>query len=135
MDYRCTLVGRRGVPALWRHGSACERSVNSSRSPAPNFSAVRGRGGARAPRGTDVVGELVVAARQVAVSIQQQVPPIVVSGERLWSVQELGTYLGVEVRTLYHWRQTGAGPVAIKVGRALRYDPALVRQWLAERVL
>ena len=89
--------------------------------------------GARAPRGTDVVSELVTAARQVAAGIQEQAPPIVVSGERLWSVQELGAYLGVEVRTLHHWRRAGTGPAALKVGRALRYGPALVREWLAER--
>lgn len=81
-----------------------------------------------------MVGELLQAARHVAASIQEEPLEIVVSGERLWSVQELGTYLGVEVRTLYHWRQAGTGPVAIKVGRALRYDPALVREWLARRV-
>lgn len=80
------------------------------------------------------MGELVLAAREVGIRLQDEPPEIVVSGERLWSVQELGTYLGVEVRTLYHWRQAGTGPVALKVGRALRYDPALVREWLARRV-
>ena len=88
----------------------------------------------RAPRGTDVVAELVLAAHRVDADVRDKPSPIVVSGERLWSVQELGAYLGVEVRTLYHWRQAGTGPVAIKVGRALRYDPALVREWLAGRV-
>lgn len=80
------------------------------------------------------MGELVLAARQVGGRLQDEPPEIVVSGERLWSVHELGQYLGVEVRTLYHWRQAGTGPVALKVGRALRYDPALVREWLARRV-
>ena len=108
--------------------------MTASSGPLPDFSAVRGRAGMRAPRGTDGVGELLEAARQVTASVQEERPAIVVSGERLWSVQELAAYLGVEVRTLYHWRQAGSGPVAIKVGRALRYDPALVREWLARRV-
>ncbi|MGF1648360.1 MAG: helix-turn-helix transcriptional regulator [Kineosporiaceae bacterium] len=56
------------------------------------------------------------------------------SGEPLWSVYDLASYLGVEVRTVYHWRQRGTGPVALKVGGALRYDPALVREWVAGRV-
>jgi excisionase family DNA binding protein len=48
----------------------------------------------------------------------------------LWSVQETAAFLGVPVATLYRWRHQGSGPKAYRVGRHLRYDPALVRQWL-----
>jgi excisionase family DNA binding protein len=48
----------------------------------------------------------------------------------LWSVHETATFLGVPVATLYRWRHRGIGPRAYRVGRHLRYDPALVRQWL-----
>ncbi len=48
----------------------------------------------------------------------------------LWSIQEAATFLGVPVATLYRWRHRGIGPKAYRVGRHLRYDPALIRQWL-----
>jgi excisionase family DNA binding protein len=50
----------------------------------------------------------------------------------LWSVQDTARYLGVPVTTLYRWRHRGIGPKAYRVGRHLRYDPALVRQWLRD---
>lgn len=50
----------------------------------------------------------------------------------LWSVQDTARYLGVPVATLYRWRHRGIGPKAYRVGRHLRYDPALVRQWLRD---
>lgn len=51
----------------------------------------------------------------------------------LWTVQQVSSYLGVPVDTLYGWRNRGIGPRAHKVGRHLRYDPAEVRRWLSER--
>jgi excisionase family DNA binding protein len=48
----------------------------------------------------------------------------------LWSIHEAAEYLGIPVATLYRWRHHGTGPKAYRVGRHLRYDPALVRQWL-----
>ena len=50
--------------------------------------------------------------------------------EKLLSVEEVADYLGVPVNTLYQWRHKGTGPVAYRVGRFLRYDPAQVRDWL-----
>lgn len=50
--------------------------------------------------------------------------------EKLLSVEEVADYLGVPVNTLYQWRHKGTGPVAFRVGRFLRYDPAQVRDWL-----
>jgi predicted DNA-binding transcriptional regulator AlpA len=48
---------------------------------------------------------------------------------RLWTVQDVSTYLGIPVMTLYHWRRTGYGPRSTRVGRYLRYRPEEVRAW------
>ncbi|RQX01829.1 helix-turn-helix domain-containing protein [Micromonospora arida] len=48
----------------------------------------------------------------------------------LWTVEDVSTYLGVPVATLYQWRYRRIGPRASRVGRHLRYDPADVRDWL-----
>jgi hypothetical protein len=40
--------------------------------------------------------------------------------------------LGVPVTTLHQWPYVGTGPAAFRVGRHLRYDPAVVRRWLVE---
>ncbi|SCG14009.1 DNA binding domain-containing protein, excisionase family [Micromonospora echinofusca] len=53
--------------------------------------------------------------------------------EPLWTVEEVSAYLGVPVATLYQWRHRRVGPLASRVGRHLRYDPADVRAWLIER--
>lgn len=50
--------------------------------------------------------------------------------DRLWDVEDVAAYLGVPVGTLYQWRYRGVGPTAFRVGKHLRYDPALVRDWL-----
>lgn len=50
--------------------------------------------------------------------------------EKLLSVEEVADFLGVPVNTLYQWRHKGTGPIAFRVGRFLRYDPAEVRDWL-----
>lgn len=53
--------------------------------------------------------------------------------ERLLNPQALADILGLPVRTLYAWRQSGKGPKAIVVGRHLRWEPAEVRRWLDEQ--
>ena len=50
--------------------------------------------------------------------------------EPLWTVEDVSTFLGVPIATLYQWRYRRTGPRAIRVGRHLRYDPAEVRAWL-----
>jgi predicted DNA-binding transcriptional regulator AlpA len=57
-------------------------------------------------------------------------PPAVSVSERLWSVEDASTWLGVPVNTLYGWRTRGYGPRAVRVGRHLRYVPAEVRDWV-----
>jgi hypothetical protein len=44
----------------------------------------------------------------------------------------VSAFLGVPVATLHQWRYLGTGPDAFKVGRHLRYDPDVVRRWVAE---
>ncbi len=50
--------------------------------------------------------------------------------DRLMTVEEVADFLCIPVNTLYQWRHKGTGPVAFRVGRFLRYDPAEVRVWL-----
>lgn len=54
---------------------------------------------------------------------------------RLWSPQEAADFLGVPVATLQKWRYLRSGPAAFKVGRHVRYDPTVVRRWLAQNCL
>ena len=53
--------------------------------------------------------------------------------EALWDIEQTAGYLGVPVQTLYAWRKRGYGPAAGRVGRHLRYDPAVVRTWFIEQ--
>ena len=48
----------------------------------------------------------------------------------LWTVQDVATYLGVAVQTIYDWRLKEVGPPAFKVGRHLRYRESDVMEWL-----
>lgn len=52
--------------------------------------------------------------------------------QRLWSVDDVSTYLGVPVKTLYQWRQCGYGPKSRRVGRYLRYQPREVIAWFEQ---
>lgn len=50
--------------------------------------------------------------------------------DRLWSVQEVSTYLGVPVHTIYSLRSAGTGPPGRLIGRRLRFRPKGVRDWV-----
>lgn len=50
----------------------------------------------------------------------------------LWTVEDVSTYLGVPVKTLYQWKWRGEGPPVRKVGRYLRYDPVAVKHWVTQ---
>ncbi|MET8305852.1 helix-turn-helix domain-containing protein [Micromonospora sp. NPDC005173] len=52
---------------------------------------------------------------------------------KLWTVNDVSTYLGVPVQTLYTWRKRQIGPPAGRVGRHLRYDADAVRAWFADQ--
>jgi predicted DNA-binding transcriptional regulator AlpA len=47
-------------------------------------------------------------------------------------VEDVSTYLGVPVKTLYQWKWRGEGPPVRKVGRYLRYDPVAVKRWVTQ---
>lgn len=49
----------------------------------------------------------------------------------LLTPEDVATLLGVEVKTLYNWRSAGVGPVALKVGKYLRWRPEAVDAYLA----
>jgi excisionase family DNA binding protein len=51
----------------------------------------------------------------------------------LLSPEELASLLGVPVKTVYRWRSRGEGPVALKVGRHVRYRLDEVHDWLDSR--
>ena len=48
----------------------------------------------------------------------------------LLSIDELSEYLGVSIKTIYEWRQNGRGPVAVRMGRHLKFAVSDVRAWL-----
>jgi predicted DNA-binding transcriptional regulator AlpA len=51
----------------------------------------------------------------------------------LWTIEDVSTYLGVPVKTLYGWRLKKVGPAAVRIGKHLRYDPDEVVDWVKSR--
>jgi len=51
----------------------------------------------------------------------------------LLSNGDLAEHLGVSIKTIYVWRQTGRGPVGIRMGRHLKFAVSDVRAWLDEK--
>ncbi|MFG1643811.1 helix-turn-helix transcriptional regulator [Amycolatopsis sp. NPDC049252] len=51
--------------------------------------------------------------------------------ERLWTLDDVAAFLHVSVETVRAWRKRGYGPPGRKMGKHLRYDPAVVREWFA----
>lgn len=52
----------------------------------------------------------------------------------LWGIEDVSSYLGVPVGTLYQWRSRGYGPVGRKIGKYVRYKPEDVEQWFESQV-
>lgn len=48
----------------------------------------------------------------------------------LVTITELAEYLGVPVKTIYEWRQSGRGPVGIRIGRHLKFRLSDVQAWV-----
>ncbi len=48
----------------------------------------------------------------------------------LVTITELSEYLGVPVKTIYEWRQTGRGPVGVRIGRHLKFRLSDVQTWV-----
>jgi len=53
-----------------------------------------------------------------------------VADNALMTLEEVGAYLQVPVKTLYDWRHKGCGPQGMRVGRYVRYRRAEVDNWL-----
>jgi predicted DNA-binding transcriptional regulator AlpA len=51
--------------------------------------------------------------------------------DRTLTVRDAAAHLGLSISTLNKLRCTGCGPVYFKLGRAVRYDPHDLDQWLA----
>jgi excisionase family DNA binding protein len=49
------------------------------------------------------------------------------------SPKQLADFLGLPLATLRKWRVTGTGPRGYRVGKHVRYKPADVELWLADR--
>jgi excisionase family DNA binding protein len=48
---------------------------------------------------------------------------------RLWTVEDVATYLGIPVKTLYEWRVKEYGPTGKRVGKHIRYKSEDVIAW------
>lgn len=53
--------------------------------------------------------------------------------EQLLTVRDVSELLNISTSSIYHWRLTGDGPPAIKIGSRLRFDPQQLRAWIASR--
>jgi excisionase family DNA binding protein len=53
--------------------------------------------------------------------------------ERLMTIVDLSTMLGVPVDTLHGWRHRGEGPTGYRIGRHVRYRRSAVEAWLEQR--
>lgn len=51
--------------------------------------------------------------------------------ESLWDIDQVAAYLGVTVATIYTWRSKKYGPPGRRVGKHVRWDPKVVRDWFA----
>ena len=54
--------------------------------------------------------------------------------DRLLHETEAANLLSLKVSTLRRWRWAGQGPCYIKLGAAVRYDPQVLKDYLAKSV-
>ena len=52
-----------------------------------------------------------------------------INTEPRWTVDDVASYLGIPVKTLYKWRTQEYGPIGVRIGKHIRYDPEDVRDW------
>lgn len=52
-------------------------------------------------------------------------------GDTLITEVEAAEILCLSVRTLQAWRRRGAGPSFVRAGRAVRYRPHSLREWIS----
>ncbi|MFF7020677.1 helix-turn-helix domain-containing protein [Streptomyces klenkii] len=53
--------------------------------------------------------------------------------DRYLTPEDIAALFGVPLETVYQWRRKRTGPPGFRVGKHLRYDPADVQRWTAER--
>lgn len=53
--------------------------------------------------------------------------------DELMTTEEVASFLRVPKATLYAWRHAGRGPIALRVGRHLRFRRRDVERWLNEQ--
>jgi len=63
----------------------------------------------------------------------QHTPPPSSLLEPFFDIEELATYLGIPVSTLYDWRVRGLGPRAHRFGKHLKFALSDVQSWIAEQ--
>ncbi len=54
------------------------------------------------------------------------------SPEPLWTVRDLAAFVKSTPDAVYRWVELGMVP-CIRLGRSIRFDPAVIREWLASR--
>jgi hypothetical protein len=55
----------------------------------------------------------------------------VLPSNRLLNERQASDFLCLKVSTLRRWRWSGCGPEFVKIGAAVRYDPAVLRAFIA----
>jgi len=50
--------------------------------------------------------------------------------EKLWTIEEVATYLAMSPQTLYGWRCRKHGPPSYRLGNKVRYRPEEVCAWV-----
>ncbi|MGY4960294.1 helix-turn-helix domain-containing protein [Streptomyces sp. 900105245] len=53
--------------------------------------------------------------------------------DRYLTPDDIAEMFEVPKETVYQWRKKRVGPPGFRVGKYVRYDPAAVRDWVAER--
>ncbi|MFC5144053.1 helix-turn-helix domain-containing protein [Streptomyces aureoversilis] len=53
--------------------------------------------------------------------------------DRYLTPEDIAALFDVPLETVYQWRRKRIGPPGFRVGKHLRYDPADVQRWTAER--
>ena len=51
----------------------------------------------------------------------------------LLTTEQAAQFAGVAAKTLNNWRHLGHGPAFHKIGRLVKYDPADIERWKADR--
>ncbi|MFC8952345.1 helix-turn-helix transcriptional regulator [Streptomyces sp. NPDC057101] len=53
--------------------------------------------------------------------------------DRYLTPDDIAELFGVPLETVYQWRKKRTGPPGFRVGKYVRYDPAVVRAWVVQQ--